>query len=323
MAADGERCNGRAASRRVATWGVVGSRGDREPLAGCPLRGARLYEVLLAGALLVGPTGLTAQEPSRVPTNEATDSGAGGDEEERAMRLFRAGQALYEAGEFVRAAEAFEEAYRIASRPLLLFNAYVAWRDGGRFERAASALRAYLETTPSNEAGRGALERRLSRLEARIAEIEAERKARQALEASRREAAARRERAFRARRLREATAARSRTPWYVAAAGGGLVLLGLGAGGIAFSARSDLEANCGGPGCPYRVLYSDYGDDLARARTWSTVADVTMAVGVAVALGGVLWAVLRPAPRRGMSVQGTPRPAAGPGRAGLRWESVR
>ncbi len=210
------------------------------------------------------------------------------------MQLFRAGQALYDAGEFVRAAESFAEAYRLSRRLPLLFNVYVAWRDAGRLERAAEALRRYLQEAPEGVEGRTPLEARLRRLDARVAALERERAARQRLEAARREEAARRARAREAERRAAAEAARARTPWYVAGGGVGLTLLGAGAGLLALSARADLEAGCGGEGCPYRPIYSDYESDVARARTWALVADVTMATGAVVALGGLLWALVRP-----------------------------
>ncbi len=81
-----------------------------------------------------------------------------------ARHHFRVGQAHYESGHFVDAAHEFEESYRLSSRPALLHNIYVAYRDAGMAREAADALRRYLAEAENIE-NRPLLERRLANLE--------------------------------------------------------------------------------------------------------------------------------------------------------------
>ncbi len=64
---------------------------------------------------------------------------------------FRLGNAYYESGRFADAAREFEEAYRFSNRPALLYNVFVAHRDGGNLLPAIQALRGYLRLVPDAE----------------------------------------------------------------------------------------------------------------------------------------------------------------------------
>lgn len=96
----------------------------------------------------------------------AQESGA--DPDERARLAFENGRRLYDAGEFEQAEREFETAYRITGRIELLYNIYLARRDGGRLPQAAEALREFVER---RELGPDSPEaRRLAALERSIAE---------------------------------------------------------------------------------------------------------------------------------------------------------
>jgi hypothetical protein len=86
--------------------------------------------------------------------------------EEEARIHFMAGRAHYEKGAFMEAAVEFEAAYRVSGHPKLLYNVYLAYRDGDAPEQAARALREYLEKEAVIE-NRQQLEARLKVLESR------------------------------------------------------------------------------------------------------------------------------------------------------------
>jgi hypothetical protein len=89
--------------------------------------------------------------------------------EEEARIHFMAGRAHYEKGAFMEAAVEFESAYRVSGYPKLLYNVYLAYRDGDAPEQAARALREYLEKEAVIE-NRQQLEARLKVLESRQAQ---------------------------------------------------------------------------------------------------------------------------------------------------------
>jgi hypothetical protein len=66
-------------------------------------------------------------------------------DEQKARAAFRVGNARYENGEFVEAAQEFEKAYQFSGKPQLLYNIYLAYRDANQPEKAADALRNYLQ----------------------------------------------------------------------------------------------------------------------------------------------------------------------------------
>jgi hypothetical protein len=91
--------------------------------------------------------------------------------EEQARAAFRLGRAHYDNGDFLKAAEQFEKAYRLSKKPELLYNIYVAYRDANMTRQAAEALRGYL-TDANDIPNRGQLKSRLESLERAIAEEE-------------------------------------------------------------------------------------------------------------------------------------------------------
>src|SRR5262245_31875642 len=91
--------------------------------------------VLVACTALAMPVGVSAQAVTPPP-----DSAEG-----RARESFNRGRIHYENGEFEAAALAFEEAYGLSGRHALLYNLYLAYRDANNQEKAAEALKNYLD----------------------------------------------------------------------------------------------------------------------------------------------------------------------------------
>lgn len=89
-------------------------------------------------------------------------------DDQRARELYENGEILYEEGRYEDAIVAFEEAYRLSGRPLLLFNIANAQERLGRWEEALTTLSRYRAYATADE--RDVLDRRISNLERRIAE---------------------------------------------------------------------------------------------------------------------------------------------------------
>jgi tetratricopeptide (TPR) repeat protein len=196
-----------------------------------------------------------------------------------AREHFQLGRTFYDAGRFQQAAEEFEIAYKLSSRPQLLYNVYVARREAGGLPMAIDALRAYLAQVP-DAPDRVNLEARLSSLEAQIARQQEQEAARAESERKAADAEA------------KANAPRTRTekkhsvvPTVLMGTGGALLLGSAVTGGLALSSASDLDDKCGGTVCP-----SSQESKVDSTRTLAITTDVLWAVGgAAVATGLVLW----------------------------------
>lgn len=69
-------------------------------------------------------------------------------DDSKARAHFELGHEHYADGEFVQAAEQFEEAYSLSPMPVLLYNAYLAYRDANMPQKAADTLERYLAADP-------------------------------------------------------------------------------------------------------------------------------------------------------------------------------
>ena len=76
------------------------------------------------------------------------------DSDNDARQLFEAGQVLYESGEFEQAGRMFERSYALSQRTSLLYNAYLAYRDGQFQVEAARVLRQYLDQPDAQDRAR-------------------------------------------------------------------------------------------------------------------------------------------------------------------------
>lgn len=92
---------------------------------------------------------------------------SGNDEQARA--LYAEGDRHYNEGRYELAVQAFQRAYELSGRPLLLFNLANAYERLGRYYDALQALRGYAPHAPPNETAQ--VTARISALEQRAAEF--------------------------------------------------------------------------------------------------------------------------------------------------------
>jgi len=207
-----------------------------------------------------------------------------GDPRERQARaLFDQGSLAYEEGRYEEAISAFEQAYGLSARPLLLYNIANAQERLGMLSEALDNLRYYREDAPADEIA--VLDRRIRGLEDRVA--------RQAREDERRRA----DQEQIARTAAEAAAAAavqgrggraSDEPpapvlgWSLTIGGGVLAAAGIVSGVLALGARSDADALCSTAG--ERTFCSDAAASaLSRDSTFSVLADLGIIAGAALA----------------------------------------
>lgn len=241
----------------------------------------------LAAALGSGATTAAAQEgePEQAPPNEQNaeqDMQGGGMTEERelndqaARQHFRVASRYYDEGRFLDAAEQFEEAYELSSRPELLYNAYIAYREASASARAATMLEAYLEERP-DAPDRQNLEARLAELQRAVEEEERQRRELEEAERRAREAAQARQRA---------EAAPEAWPWVVLGVGGAAAIAGAVVGALALSEAGALRADCNEMGlCPTGVDLEERRD---TAQTLALTGDLLLFGGGAVAVAGLV-----------------------------------
>lgn len=90
------------------------------------------------------------------------------EDDARARELYENGARLYEEGLYEEAVAAWEEAWRLSERPLLLFNMANAMERLGRWREAMDLLNRYRAYAPAEE--REILDRRIRNIERRLAE---------------------------------------------------------------------------------------------------------------------------------------------------------
>lgn len=248
--------------------------------------------LLASGAAAQAPTGNDEDPhgPSAMREEHMTD--------EAARSRFRVGQALYREGRFLDAAREFDAAYELSPRPVLLFNAYLAYRDAGDLAHAVPSLRRYLEEAP-DAPDVELLQQRLEALQARLDEQNASAAADEAerarLEAERRaaeEAAeqARREAEESARAAERAQEPANPTGWIVGGVGAGMLVGGAITAILAKGRIDDLEEHCPGNFCPPSY---DLAGERASAQRVVRATDALLFGGGAVLVTGlVLVAIL-------------------------------
>lgn len=233
----------------------------------------------LALAIVLAPIGAEAQT----------------DAEAQARQQFERGQALYEEGEFLEAAQAFEEAYRISERPRLLYNAYLAYRDLQDTPNAARTLRQFLvEVNDLAPRERSQLRARLDALEAALERGEDGTEAPRETEGSATDTSGGGE-------GDADTGTTSDTTETPAAAGGGgfnpspvgFIVAGAGAalgiaaiitGVISGDDYAQLEAQCAGGSCPDTP---ELRDARSRGEALTVATDVLWVSGVVAIAAGV------------------------------------
>jgi len=132
----------------------------------------------LAGAQPVEPDGEVSEDVGDAGGDEggdaAGDDAAGGDprspDDVRAEELYHLGDELYAQGRYEEAIAAFEEAFELSGRVLLLYNLANAQERAGLWAEAVESLERYRGHAPESEQGR--LDTRIESLRRRIARLE-------------------------------------------------------------------------------------------------------------------------------------------------------
>lgn len=224
----------------------------------------------------------------------AAEAQARADEEARVH--FRLGVAYHDSGRFAEAAGEFAQAYELSKRPKLLYNLFLAYRDGGNIAAAADALERYL-SLEQDVPERDKLTARLEALQRILAENPSAR-AEPAPAAQEQEPKAAPEPLDAAQPASPVAAGTERNPWHKYAPwvtmGTGVALAGVGAG-LGAVALSDYKT-CESDGCT--------ADALSSGQTKARAADAMLFGGVAVAATGVVLYFVLPRERQVKTVAG-------------------
>lgn len=203
-----------------------------------------------------------------------------GPDEEAHMR-FDLGRRYYDGGRFADAVQEFERAYALVPLPDLLYNLYVAYRDGGDDVHAADALRRYIPSIHGDDARRALLEARLRTLDERLAAgtsappvAEEEHATLPPPEGS-------------AELAQPTTSSPSVAPWIVGGVGVAMILASVGTGVAAMGEADGLAAACPGGACaPGFESARDRGQSLAIA------TDVLWIAGAVTTGAALIWLVV-------------------------------
>lgn len=202
-----------------------------------------------------------------------------GDDEARSH--FRIARTLYDEGRFREAAQEFESAYRLSNRPGLLFNMYIAYRDAGVIERAAEALREYIERQPGSPE-RNALLVRLRAMEETLDLQSRSRDEDIAPSAPDPEPAAEEPAPA---PLPPPAEKRSPTPFIVGGIGAALLGVAAVTGVVALNRAGAIDDACPGQTCPASFPLDDKRRD---ARTMVIATDALLVAGAALVTTGVI-----------------------------------
>lgn len=124
----------------------------------------RARALLLGTALFVVSASARADEP---PGPSTTADGR-----RDAASRFEEGTRAFDSGDFRRAGELFEIAYKLAPHEDPLWNAARAWQRAGELARAANLYARYLRVAPADARDRGKATQAMAQLAAKLARIE-------------------------------------------------------------------------------------------------------------------------------------------------------
>ena len=263
----------------------------------------------LALCLLAGPLASDAK----------AQDGSDAVEDNRAKELFQNGSLLYEEGQYEEAVLAWEKAYELSARPLLLFNIANAYERIGAWQDALDALNRYRAFAPGEE--RETLERRIFNLNRRL-----DNKLQQDQSAAATGPAPKPETAEESNPELEVLPPSARTLRRPGPDPGPFVLLGLGAaaagtggvlGALAQTAREQVAASCALAGD--KLLCPQSSSSLIQQdKTYSLSSDILVAAGSAAAGIGIVLAIVDGATRaRNKAASLRILPVAGPQEAAV------
>jgi tetratricopeptide (TPR) repeat protein len=266
----------------------------------------RLTSQCLAAAVAAAIA--SAALPSRVAVAQQDEADRASDDA-RARELYLEGEGAYAAGDYERAAARFARAYELSERPALLFNLGNAYERMGEYDRAADALRRYLESPRARD--REAVMMRIDRLEEAHRRRQEERSRQEAVDAG--GDGDDEEPALTGEVDLGGPAGggdAARATWWLGAGGaavaGGLIfgLVSHSAGNRAAGLCSDFDGE--------RLCPDSARSALSRERGFAIAADMTTVLGLSAAgVGGyLLWKQRRGEPERGLSIAPTALPGA-------------
>lgn len=123
--------------------------------------------ILFASSLAVMAAGMpfpvSAADPSAAPTPA---------ERQAAAKDFAEGQRAFTLGDYPRAAQAFENAYKKAPHHSSLWNAARSWQRAGEIARAANLYAKYLREAPANAPDRNSSNAALQKLTPKLARLD-------------------------------------------------------------------------------------------------------------------------------------------------------
>jgi tetratricopeptide (TPR) repeat protein len=99
-------------------------------------------------------------------------AGARGQGKDEARRFFNSGQKAFQAGRFIEAAKAFEEAFRLKPHPAPLINAGDAYEKAGELAKAARTYERVMTLEQSGEQDRADATDRLAKITPQLGRIE-------------------------------------------------------------------------------------------------------------------------------------------------------
>jgi tetratricopeptide (TPR) repeat protein len=235
----------------------------------------------------------------------------------RAKELYRNGEQLYEEGLYEEAIVAWELAYELSKRPLLLYNMANALERLGSWDEALHRINQYRALAAEDE--RETLDRRMRAIERRLdkkREGDAARRAEEDILRAKPESTT----------INNSVTLRPRPQRPGGPPTGAIVLMALGSsgmtaggflGGLALEARNEASVLCRGAGevvlCPESA-----GSFLARDASLSLGADIGLIAGGATLGAGIVLGILD---SQGLLPGQTRRvaliPSVGPGQASL------
>lgn len=201
------------------------------------------------------------------------------EDDERARELFQNGLDLYEEGRYEDAIAAWEEAWRLSGRPLLLFNMANAAERIARWDDAMELLSRYRAFAPSDE--RETLDRRIANIQRRIEET------RGATGSTTTTTSTTAQTTTTPSTTPGPTRSVSPLPIVLLSAGGASVVTGTIFGVRALDARADAADSCASSG-DATYCTGEARDALARDRSSALVADLTIGLGALAVAGGVV-----------------------------------
>lgn len=212
---------------------------------------------------------------------------------QRAKDLYKESLTKYREGNFQKAVELLQEAYKIKAEPVLLYNLGRAYEGLGENEKAIKAYQDYL-AQETQVVDRKALETRIATLKKQIAE-------RERLQNEKKEAEERE------RNAKKPTV----VPWIVAGVGAAGV-----ASGVVFALIAKNHNSHADDPATDQITATDEKD---QAKSFGTVANISFAVGGGLLATGLVWGFI--ASRNSGTNEtktATVEPILGLGSAGLR-----